>query len=320
MTGRIALATLASCALLGAPVITRPALAGPAPAPARPSESQVKEAGKHFARGVQLFGEADYRAALVEFRRAYEIAPNAAVLYNLGQTYYQLQNYAAALTALDRYLNESPATATHRAEVEKTIETLRARVGKVQITTDVPDAEVTIDDELVGKTPFDQPILVSIGRRKITAIHAGRTADTRFVDVAAGDTVKLALSLPDPNGSAAGPAGAPVADSSLRRHDLILPGWIATGVLGAGAITTGTLALLASHDLSDAKKQLGATHAQLDDKASKVKTLSLVADILGAAAIITGGITLSLKLTDRTTTEVHVAVTPTSIIFAGALP
>src|ERR1043165_5818761 len=68
------------------------------------SDSSVKEAGKHFQRGVTLYNEADYRAALVEFKRAYEIAPNSAVLYNIGQTYYQLQNYAAALVALGRYL------------------------------------------------------------------------------------------------------------------------------------------------------------------------------------------------------------------------
>lgn len=310
MFGRLALAPLAGVLALA---LVSPALAGPAPA-AQPSASQVKEASKHFNRGVQLFGEADYRAALVEFRRAYEIAPNAAVLYNLGQTYYQLQNYAAAMIALDRYLNESPPTATHRAEVEKTLETLRARVGRVQITTNVPDTEITIDDELVGKTPLDQPVIVSIGRRKVTAMHAGRTADTRFVDVAAGDTVKLALSLPDVDG---GPAAA--ADKPRDRSKLILGGWIATGVLGAGAITTGTLAILASRDLSDAKKQVGNTHAQLDSKASKARTLSLVADVLGAATLITGGLTLSLKLTDKKPTEVHIAVTPSSIILSGEL-
>src|SRR3954469_14619078 len=90
--------------------------------PQQPGTS-LKEAGKHFQRGVALYNEADYRAALVEFRRAYDIAPNAAVLYNIGQTYYQLQNYAAALTTLQHYLGEAGPTAPHRHEVEQTLDT-----------------------------------------------------------------------------------------------------------------------------------------------------------------------------------------------------
>src|SRR4051812_31637230 len=61
-----------------------------------------KEAGTHFQRAVQLYSEADYRAALVEFKRAYELAPHVTVLYNLGQTHYQLQNYAEALNTFER--------------------------------------------------------------------------------------------------------------------------------------------------------------------------------------------------------------------------
>src|ERR1041384_5358063 len=101
------------------------ALASSVRAQPAPSPSAVAEAGKHFQRGVTMYNEADYRAALVEFRRAYETAPNAAVLYNIGQTYYQLQNYAAALVALGRYLTEAGASAAHRREVEATIDTLQ---------------------------------------------------------------------------------------------------------------------------------------------------------------------------------------------------
>ena len=124
--------------------------------PAAPSP--VGEARKHFRRGVTLYGESDYRGALVEFKRAYELAPNAVVLYNIGETYYQLQNYAAALAMLERYLTEAPTSAPHRREVEQTLEVLRTRVGKVRITTNVPGCEITVDDELIGRTPLTNPI------------------------------------------------------------------------------------------------------------------------------------------------------------------
>ena len=288
------------------------ASAGPA------ADSSFKEASKHFQRGVTLYNEADYRAALVEFRRAYEIAPNAAVLYNLGQTHYQLQNYAAALVTLERYLTESPANAAHRHEVEQTIETLKARVGKIAVSTDAPDCEITVDDELIGKTPLDDPQLVSIGRRKVTAICRGRAAETRFVDVAAGDTVKLSLVNPDgPGGRAPSGTGS---DGGLHGRDLITPGWIATGVFGAGAITTGVLAYLASRDLQTSRTTYPTSRDDLDRKSSHVVTLSAVADVLAAATLITGGLTLTLTWSRSHSQEVHVAATPNAILLSGSLP
>src|SRR6185503_17125341 len=155
----------------------------------------AKEASKHFQRGVALYGEADYRAALVEFRKAYEIQPNATVLYNIGQTYYQLQNYAAALTTLDRYLSEAGTQASHRSEVEQTLEILQSRVGRISVTTNISPCEVSVDDEHIAKTPLREPVLVSIGRRKVTAACEGRAAETKFVDIAAGDTQPVAFSF-----------------------------------------------------------------------------------------------------------------------------
>jgi hypothetical protein len=279
--------------------------------------SSVKEAGKHFQRGVALYNEADYRAALVEFRRAYDIAPNAAVLYNIGQTYYQLQNYAAALSTLERYLNEAGATAPHRPEVEQTIGTLQARVGKVAISTNVADCEITIDDELVGKTPFQEPLLVSIGRRKVTAMREGRPAETRFVDVAAGDTVQLALSLTDPGGRLPVAPGLSPAARESDGTGLVTAGWVTTGVLGAGAITTGVLAYVASRQLKDLRDSFPTSHDDLASKASRVSTYSTIADILGIATVIAGGITLKLALSRSRSHEVHVAVVPNGIQLAG---
>jgi hypothetical protein len=284
---------------------------------AEPTAAAVMEAGKHFQRGVALYNEADYRAALVEFRRAYEIAPNVAVLYNIGEAYYQLQNYAAALSTLNRYLAESGAAAPHRREVEQTIDTLQSRVGKVAITTNVPSCDIAVDDEPVGMTPLAEPILVSIGRRKITVARDGRVAETRFVDVAAGDTVELTLSLGDaprarPLTTPASPA-APESDG----QGLITAGWITTGVLGAGALATGVWAYVTSRQLKDLRDTYPTTHDELSSKGSRVSTLSTVADVLGVAALVTGGITLKLSLSRSASHEAHVALAPNGIQIAG---
>lgn len=317
MTLRRSLRALFVVHLVSAPLV---ALASPARAADAPA-SPMKEAGKHFQRGVALYSEADYRAALVEFKRAYEIAPNAAVLYNIGQTHYQLQNYAAALSTLERYLTEAGAGASHRAEVEQTLETLKARVGKVEVTTNLPDCEITIDDELVGKTPLAQPVLVSIGRRKVTAMHEGRPPETRFVEVAAGDTVKMALSLTDTErGQPSGPTSVPSATSAGPRGPsaaLVTAGWITTGVLAAGAITTGILALSASSELKNAHAAYPTTHDDLNKKASRVTTFSTIADVVGVAAVVVGGVTLYLTLSRSASSEVKVGVAPRGVSLEG---
>ncbi|HEY0479558.1 MAG TPA: hypothetical protein VGD37_18690 [Kofleriaceae bacterium] len=281
-----------------------------------PTSAAGAEAGKHFQRGVMLYNEADYHAALVEFRRAYEIAPNPAVLYNIGQTYYQLQNYAAALVALGRYLTEAGPAAAHRREVETTIDTLQTRVGKVSITANVAACDITVDDEFVGKTPLDEPVLVSIGRRKITALREGRPIETRFVDVAAGDTVKLALAINDPTTRPASvPAGSTPGTS--RGMSATTKGWIATAGLGVIAIGAGTAAFLESRSLKDARETFGADPNDLSSKSAWVNRLSLTADIAAVATLIVGGITLKYTLSQSSSRETHVALTPTGVQLAG---
>ena len=72
------------------------ALASPALA-----QNNMEEGRKHFQAGVQFYKENDFRAALIEFKRAYELAPNFKVLYNLGQTSLELQDYASALRSFE---------------------------------------------------------------------------------------------------------------------------------------------------------------------------------------------------------------------------
>ena len=299
-------------ALLG---LAAPAALADPPA-ASPAASPTKEATKHFHRGVALYNEADYRGALVEFKRAYEIAPNASVLYNVGETYYQLQNYAAALAMLERYLNEAGTAAPHRREVEQTLEILRTRVGNVQITTNVPDCEITVDDDLVGKTPLKGPVVVSVGRRKIIAMHNGRAPETRFVEVSAGDTTEIALSLTELARPGAGPAVS--AGGETEGVNLVKAGWITTGVLAAGTVGTGIWAYVASRQLQDARHKYPPDGAELDSKSSRARTLALVADVVGAATLVARAVTLKLTPSRSSSHEVHVAVVPGGIQVAGA--
>lgn len=321
----------------------------------QPKPAAREEAGVRFRKGLELFKEGDYRAALIEFRRAYELAPNFAVLYNIGQVYFQLQDYAGALNALDRYLTEggSQVPAARRDEVKKDLEKLRSRVANLEITTNVPDAEIAIDDVPIGKTPLPKPVLVSAGRHKVSASKDGRIPATKVVDIAGTDTLRVSLELAETSGPTVvtppvgetpttpppdvptDPPTSPAVVSTTTTPPLpppdpgssapIVAGWAVTGGLTVGAVIVGVLALGASSDLETTRGTAGSTREQLDDAQSKTVTLALVTDILAGAAIVAGGVSIFLTVRGsgsdkkaQTSSTLKVGVTPTGVRLFGS--
>jgi hypothetical protein len=281
----------------------------------QPSKQAQQEAGSRFRKGLDLFKDGDYQAALIEFRRAYELAPNFNVLYNIGQVYFQLQDYPNALNALERYMNEGGANvpASRRGEVERDIEKLKSRVANLEITVNVADAEIALDDAPIGKSPLAKPVMVSAGKHKLTVSKTGFTSATKLVEVASGDTPKITLELvenkgpvisiePPPNPTVTAP---PPPTSTVPPPPPVEPppprsipwaGWAVTGGLTVGAVVTGVLALGASSDLKTERESAAATAESLSTAKSKVQTFALVTDILAGGAIVAGGVTLYFTL------------------------
>ena len=97
-----------------------------APSGARVPEAtpaQRDEARARHMRGVELYNEGEYKLALIEFERAYAIAPSYKMLYNIGQVRAQLGHYAKATLAFERFLAEggSRIAPDRVAEVERDI-------------------------------------------------------------------------------------------------------------------------------------------------------------------------------------------------------
>ncbi|HEX7507163.1 MAG TPA: hypothetical protein VF550_10350, partial [Polyangia bacterium] len=65
--------------------------------PASNASDASAQARGCFQRGLELFDERDLDGAMVEFRRAYELAKSYRILFNLGQVAADKHDYAAAL-------------------------------------------------------------------------------------------------------------------------------------------------------------------------------------------------------------------------------
>jgi hypothetical protein len=225
---------LATALSLGPATARAQAAAAPA-AHASPTDDAVAQASEHYGRGVRLYQEEDYAAAVIEFNRAYELAPNFAVLYNIGQSYYSLRDYAAALTALERYEREGGAQvpAERRPQLEREIRELRGRVAHVTLVTSVPGADVTLDDAPLAGGSEGEPRLVGAGRHRFAASKPGFVTAARVVDVAGGDTLTVRLELLSESSGASTPA--PVRERSNYT------GAVVTGIAGVAGVAVGAV-------------------------------------------------------------------------------
>jgi tetratricopeptide (TPR) repeat protein len=262
--------------------------------PAAADGPKGAEADTHFRHGVELYRDGDFTTALVEFQRAYELDAKYQVLYNIAEAYFQLQDYAHALQTFQRYLTDGGKriSAKRRKEVDKELEKLKGRVARLSVVTSEPGATVTIDDATVATTPLNEALLVSAGRRKVTATLPGRPPVTRVVELAGGDIQTITLEIP---------AAAPVKVVAAPQRSIAGPviAWVSTGALTAGAVATGILALGASGDLKEKLAVFPGDPKAIAAARSKTSAFALATDILAATAIAAGGVSIFLTVRQR---------------------
>ncbi len=98
----ILVARAALVTALGLPAHPSLALAADDVAP----QADVDVGRAHFQRGVSLYRSGAYDAALAEFTRAHEAAPNYRILYNLAQIQAQRHDYVTSLALFQKYLDD----------------------------------------------------------------------------------------------------------------------------------------------------------------------------------------------------------------------
>lgn len=312
-------------------------VAGTSASNAGDASDKVQQAFGHFSRGVELYDEKDFRSAYYEFRRAYDIAPHFRVLYNIALCEAQMRDYARAVRSFELYLQQgaSAVPVERQTLVRDEIAKAMQRVAFLEVRTDVVGAEISIDDEVVGKSPLNKPILVNIGQRKVSAVQRGGVPVVQPVELAGGDRRSVDLVVPKP--SLIVVAGAQSAEEEkaaqkkaeaeqrLRLQRIIISGSVA-GALALSAAITGGLALKARSDRDDEIGKIPGDAKAIDDANSRMRNLAIVTDVLLGAAVVSGAVTLYFGLTHRPKkagkggkkpTSVRVGASPTSIQLSG---
>lgn len=122
MSGSI-LAAIVSVAVAVAPATTQPSSGS---APADNEDAKLKRAEELFNNGRQLFKEGAYEAAILAFTESYELSKLPDILYNIGNSYEKLGDFANARKYLDQYRAFAPEK--EREILARRIQNLDARL------------------------------------------------------------------------------------------------------------------------------------------------------------------------------------------------
>jgi hypothetical protein len=142
----------------------------PAPPPGPPplSETLTGAAKGDYESGKLLYGDGDYAGSLVKFSSAYEASKEPRLLWNMAACEKNLRHYSKALKLVREYAKDEGKVLTDddKKEAQELIKVMEPFTAKLQVNVDEPGAEVTLDDEVLGKSPIE-PVVVDIGTRKL---------------------------------------------------------------------------------------------------------------------------------------------------------
>lgn len=323
-TRPLATATALATALTTA-LVSVPCFAGPPTQPTRPSDDappsddatdsepdpdatqpdpKLAKAMEHFAQGIALYEDSDFNGALFEFERAYASKPDYRLLYNIGVTRLETNDYAGAKQALEQYLEAGgdEIADERRDEVKSQLQTLAARVGTLTIECDHDGASVMVDGEAIGTTPLADPLVVNLGRRKVSVTLPGFRDHEQTLEVGGGATLAVDVTLTPVTQSQ--PVPTTPDTSTTNRRPLVIGAIVSASVavaVGGGAAATGVLALQQDDDVERELGNLPADQSKVDQGVQRRQRLALTTDILigvGAAFAVTAaalGIAAILK-------------------------
>jgi hypothetical protein len=280
-----------------------------------------------------LYAGAEYVLALVEFERAYQLSPNYRVLYNIGQVRIQLGRYARAFEALTQYVKEGGDTidAERRAAVQKDIDMLAERTAKLTVRTNEPGANIQLDGVVIGVSPLAGPLIVDAGEHNIGVRKVGFYDRFQSITLAGRDarTVDFELVKFKQDGPAV------VVERRTERQiverpgrPLMWAGWAATGTLGIGAGVAGYFRVQKAQELESKRTQYPVKQDDMQRTKRSAQTLFLAADLMGASAVVLGGISVYLTLsssekavnrvTRRAPGKVRVGISPKGVKLSGS--
>jgi hypothetical protein len=270
------------------------------------------DAKKAYGSGEKKFKDGDYAGALADFQAADSVKETPQAARYIGLCQDNLQHFAEAVVAYDRFLANVPAKlAVQGDEIRKRVEVIKAMPAKVHVDSDPKAATISLDGK-AQPLPTPADLDVPAGHHTIKLTADGREDATRDIDATFASKQDVMLTLP----SKAPPPVVPVAvvpatpapetpvDTTPAQPRSKLPAWI-TGGLAVAAAGVGTaFGVLALGDKSDYDKSPTA------GKADDGENHALIADMAFGVAVTLGVTSAVLFLSNDDAPPANAASAP----------
>jgi PEGA domain len=192
-----------------------PAFAQPAPTP-----EEVQQAQARWGEGKAFFDAGNYEAARVAFKQAYTVFPHPAFLQNLGEAELRCGRQVDAARHLSQFIRTATAgTTAQRDAAKKSLKKATEKLGSVIVETNAEDAEVHVDDDVIGRSPLgSMQWFVEPGAHSVIARKEGYLDGIEKIDVAIGPPKNVFVKLQRVVGSVADDA-SPQAAANVAKPE-----------------------------------------------------------------------------------------------------
>jgi hypothetical protein len=137
--------------------------------------------------------------ALDDYKQAYELTRDPALLYNMARALEVLEDYPEALARYEDFSRLAPPDLRARVpRLDELVASLRARVTRLSVTCNVPGARVIFREKTVGQTlgtHGDLVVPVAAGRGVLEVEADGYIAFQRTLDLPGGGAIGVDVEL-----------------------------------------------------------------------------------------------------------------------------
>jgi hypothetical protein len=187
----VAIAALATMATGALPA--RAAPSSPSAAPSPPDAAELRRMGNDAMAAFRP-GE-----AAEDYRQAYELTHDPALLYNMGRALEALEDYPAALVRYEDFARLASSDLRARVpKLDETIQALRGRVARVSVVCNVAGARVLVRQKAVGQTlALGEPLVLTLvaGEASLEVDADGYNPYTRSLALPGGGNVSVDVAM-----------------------------------------------------------------------------------------------------------------------------
>jgi tetratricopeptide (TPR) repeat protein len=230
------------------------------------SDSLAKE---YFQRGIILFDGGDYKGALENFEKSYELRQYDIIIYNIGVCHYFLGEYASALNELAGFLLKEGADADSPAanRAYKIVEKIEGKAGIINVEVEKAGVEIRVDGVVFGTSPLPKGIYVESGTHEIQA-SAGEGQDWKGIfTIEAGESKVIQIKLAEKPAVPARNEEKQDGEGRMKSYRELFYTFMALTIaaLGGGTVS-GAVSMSKAGELHDLDRKCEAIHCNSGDR------------------------------------------------------